>query len=118
MEEKEYFFFDSIKRNKPGQTVCIGCNKVYNNAAIPEFCTDCNAYFPKGKAQPNKPKSSSPSPAYLISDTMASVRVYPRGHNTRTFARIGNEKKVSKNPQTPQIIYYIHNIASYLLCDE
>ena len=92
MEEREYFFFDNVERKKPGQTVCIVCNKSYNNAAIPEFCTECNAYFPRGKAQTNKPQSSSQ--AFLISDTMASVRVHTRGFNTRTFVSLGNEKKV------------------------
>ena len=100
MEEREYFFFDNVERKKPGQTVCIVCNKSYNNAAIPEFCTECNAYFPRGKAQQNKPQSGSQ--AFLISDTMASVRVHKRGHNKRIFVRLGNEKKV-RTLKTPAI---------------
>ena len=92
MEESEYFTFDRVKRNKPGQTSCNNCQKVYNNAAIPELCTQCNSYIPTGKFVSKKSKPSSQ--AYLISDSLASVRVRPTGHSTRTFVTIGTEKKV------------------------
>ena len=88
--EQDYFYFESFS-----QTSCNVCHKVYNNAAIPEFCTDCNAYFPTGKSQSKKPKKSkSGSQAYLLSESVASVRVHPKGHSTRTFVSIGNENKV------------------------
>ena len=85
-----------LKRKKSGQKTCDKCKLVYNNAAIPEFCTNetssnetCKNYL-GGKFKP----ATSKLDATMISSTLASVRVNATGQNIRTFVKVGKERKV------------------------
>ena len=92
-------------RKKSGQKKCLNCQKSYNNAAIPEYCTGCNQYL-GGKYKPLAAKLD----AKLLTDSLASTRVNVAGPNIRTFVSIGEEKKVrcqfKQNYKTKQNLQY------------
>ena len=81
-----------FKRKEVGKTKCNGCNAYYNNAAVPEYCSNkqCNAFI-GGRADK---KLKTPT-ALIFNKNMASVRVHATGHPTRTFVALGDAKKVS-----------------------
>jgi hypothetical protein len=97
--ESEYFHTASLKRKKSGTRLCHTCQACYNNASTPEFCTNisgsnkkCNTYL-GGQFVPKRKKTQI---AFMITETLASVRMNEKGRNTRTFVSTGEVNKVSK----------------------
>ena len=90
------------KRKKSGQTKCNNCHKIYNNKSVPKMCsnTSCNSSLDGNFAQ--KPSKTG---AFLLDPILASVRLNEKGTNVRTFASVGEDKKVITLP-----IPYILNI--------
>ena len=90
--DSEHCQIGSFKRKK-SVTKCKGCQASYNNASVPDFCTNnpCN-FFIGGNFVPKKKQKTSP--AFLITESLATVRVNKKGRNTRTFVSIGEHKKV------------------------
>ena len=94
--EGKYCKPGELKRKKSGQKTCTKCKIQYNNAAIPEFCTNiisanetCRNYL-GGKFKPTAAKID----AKMLTSNIASIRVNITGQNIRTFAKVGNEQKV------------------------
>ena len=90
--DKEHCQIGAFKRKK-SVTKCDGCQASYNNASVPEFCTNkpCN-FLIGGHFIPKKKLKTSP--AFMITECLASVRMNEKGRNTRTFVSIGELKKV------------------------
>ena len=88
----EHCQIGSFKRKK-SVTKCDNCRASYNNASVPEFCTNkpCNSFI-GGSFVPKKKQKTSP--AFLITECLASVRTNEKGRSTRTFVSIGELKKV------------------------
>ena len=79
-----------FKRKEVGKTECNNCHAFYNNASVPEYCSNksCNAYI--GGRGGKKLKTPT---AFMINKQLATVRVHEKGHETRAFASIGDIKK-------------------------
>ena len=90
MMEGDYFHIGSLKRKKSGTRVCHNCQASYNNASTPEVCSQCNTYL-GGQFVPKRKKTQT---AFMITETLASVRMNEKGRNTRTFVSTGTAKKV------------------------
>ena len=76
---------ECVKRPIRGQKPCPKCKKLYNNRALPQYCTEenCDGYL-GGKA-PVKMKEPA---AQLITPTIASVRKNPCGVAVRVFVDV------------------------------
>ena len=90
--DSDYAQIGLFKRKAVGQTKCDSCNTSYNNAAVPEYCSNklCNAYI--GGRSDKKKKTPT---ALIFNKNFASVRVKEKGHPTRTFVALGENKMVS-----------------------
>ena len=78
----------SLKR-KRGNPVCPGCQKSYNNRALPLYCTEdgCDAYL-GGKYTPKDKKPD----AQMITSNIASVRLNQAGIPVRVFVDLEENK--------------------------
>ena len=81
-----------FSRRKSGQRKCDGCNKMYNNRATPERCSECDTYL--GGTYVEKLLKLG---AVLITSYIVSVRLSEKKPDLRTFVYLGAEKKVIKN---------------------
>ena len=87
----EHCKLGELKRKKSGQLKCQNCQKSYNNASTPQYCS--NDLCKKWLGGKFVPKPSQPT-AFLLNDKLASVRIREKGRNIRAFVSIGAQKKV------------------------
>ena len=78
-----------LSRRKSGHKICNGCNKMYNNRATPERCSECDTYL--GGTYVAKIVNVA---AVLITSYLVSVRENETGSNVRAFVYLGGENKV------------------------
>ena len=90
--ESKHCKLGELKRRKSGQSTCKICDKSYNNASVPEYCSNeaCKLWL-GGKFTPKL----SQIKAFMITESLASVRIREKGLSIRTFVSIGLTKKVS-----------------------